>query len=177
MWAWVINSFGSVLLVHAYLQWLINLTDVALRGWILIKSYTFCRSINYFPLLWTQNWPGGVLKNTYELLNLRALKISKLHKNHIFQCMGKIFCVEFQRVPLKFHTKYLTHTLKDVDFIFGQYKKSLVTMSKWLAISFMMKSQHMYNISNEPIVWSFSLCHVNCIFYISNTSKLQYFLI
>ena len=54
--------------------------------------------------------PGGRFKNTYELLNLRALKISKLHKNHIFQCMGKIFCVEFQRVPLKFHTKYLTHT-------------------------------------------------------------------
>ena len=23
--------------------------------------------------------------------------------------MGKIFCVEFQRCPLKFHTKYLTH--------------------------------------------------------------------
>ena len=61
--------------------------------------------------------PGGRFKNTYELLNLRALKISKLHKNHIFQCMGKIFCVEFQRVPLKFHTKYRTHTLKDVDFI------------------------------------------------------------
>ena len=60
---------------------------------------------------------GGRFKNTYELLNLRALKISKLHKNHIFQCMGKIFCVEFQRVPLKFHTKYFTHTLKDVDFI------------------------------------------------------------
>ena len=61
--------------------------------------------------------PGGRFNNTYELLNLRALKISKLHKNHIFQCMGKIFCVEFQRVPLKFHTKYITHTLKDVDFI------------------------------------------------------------
>ena len=60
---------------------------------------------------------GGRFKNTYELLNLRGLKISKLHKNHIFQCMGKIFCVEFQRVPLKFHTKYHTHTLKDVDFI------------------------------------------------------------
>ena len=65
----------------------------------------------------TKPLPGGRFKNTYELLNLRALKISKLHKNHIFQCMGKIFCVEFQRVPLKFHTKYLTHTLKDVDFI------------------------------------------------------------
>ena len=31
--------------------------------------------------------------------------------------MGKIFCVEFQRVPLKFHTKYFTHILKDVIFI------------------------------------------------------------
>ena len=31
--------------------------------------------------------------------------------------MGKIFCVEFQRIPLKFHTKYLSHTLKDLDFI------------------------------------------------------------
>ena len=34
-----------------------------------------------------------------------------------FQCMDKIFCVEFQRIPLKFHTKYLTHTLKDMIFI------------------------------------------------------------
>ena len=61
--------------------------------------------------------PGGRFKKAYELLNLRALKISMLYKKHIFQCMGKICCVEFQRVPLKFHTKYLTHTLKDADFI------------------------------------------------------------
>ena len=62
----------------------------------------------------------GGFKNTYELLNprgWRALKISMLYKNRIFQCMGKIFCVEFQRFPLKFHTKYLIHTLKDVHFI------------------------------------------------------------
>ena len=65
-------------------------------------------------LKWLQGWKeGGRFKNMYEL----ALKISMLYKNHVFQCMGKIFCVEFQRVPLKFHTKYLTHTLKDVDFI------------------------------------------------------------
>ena len=61
--------------------------------------------------------PGGRFKNAYELLNLRALKIPMLYKNRIFQCMSKIFCVEFQRVPLKFHTKYLTHTVKDIDFI------------------------------------------------------------
>ena len=61
--------------------------------------------------------PGGRFKNPFELLNIRALKFSVVNKIHIFQCMGKIFCVEFQRVPLKFHTKYLTHTLKDMIFI------------------------------------------------------------
>ena len=65
--------------------------------------------------LWCR--PGGHFKNTYELLNLRALKYSPVNKIHIFQCMGKIFCVEFQRYPLKFHTKYLTHTLRDTIFI------------------------------------------------------------
>ena len=61
---------------------------------------------------------GGVrFKNMYELFNLRALKFSHVNKIHICQCMGKIFCVEFQRYPLKFHTKYLTHTLKDMIFI------------------------------------------------------------
>ena len=61
-------------------------------------------------------WGGG-FKNTYELLKLRALKFSYMNKIHIFQCIGKIFCVEFQRYPLKFHTKYLTRTLKDMIFI------------------------------------------------------------
>ena len=44
----------------------------------------------------------GRFKKVYELLNLGALKFSTLY---IFQCMGKIFCVEFRRVPLEFHTK------------------------------------------------------------------------
>ena len=35
----------------------------------------------------------------------------------IFQYMGKMFCVEFQREPLKFHTKYLTQTLEATIFI------------------------------------------------------------
>ena len=58
----------------------------------------------------------GRFKKAFELLNLRALKLSPVNKMQIFQCMGKIFCVEFQREPLKFHTKYLTHTLKDAIF-------------------------------------------------------------
>ena len=70
---------------------------------------------------WIKEWithvrSGGRFKNTYELLNLRALKFSPMNKICIFQCMGIIFCVAFQRYSLKFHTKYLTHTLKDVTF-------------------------------------------------------------
>ena len=69
--------------------------------------------------------PGGRFKNAYELLTLRALKFSHVNKIHIFQCMGKIFCMEFQRYPLKFHTKYLTHTLKDMIFMqFWNFKSS-----------------------------------------------------
>ena len=86
----------------------------------------FCRVVNVWagkqgkcPLITSKDdqGPGGHFKNTYELLNLRALKFSPANKVHIFQCKGKIFCVEFQRYPLKFHTKYLTHTLKDMIFI------------------------------------------------------------
>ena len=59
--------------------------------------------------------PGGVSKTLYEFLNLRALKFSPVNKICIFQCMGMIFCVEFERYPLKFHTKYLTHTLNKAN--------------------------------------------------------------
>ena len=65
----------------------------------------------------TEGTPGRCFKSTYELLNLRALKFSPLNKIHIFWCMGMIFYVEFQRYPLKFHTKYLTHTLKETIFM------------------------------------------------------------
>ena len=58
----------------------------------------------------------GMFQNTYELVNLRALKSSLLNKLHIFLCMGKIFCMEFQMVHLKFHTKSIIHTLKESIF-------------------------------------------------------------
>ena len=46
------------------------------------------------PAYWAA---GGHFKNTYELLNLTILKISPLYKNCIFQCLGEIYCMEFQR--------------------------------------------------------------------------------
>ena len=61
-------------------------------------------------LLW------GAFQRWVWALNLTALKISMLYKNHIFQCMGKLFFVEFQRVTLKFHIKYLTPYIERCGF-------------------------------------------------------------
>ena len=47
----------------------------------------------------------------------RLLAYSHFNNLHIFQCIDKMFCVEMQRISLKFHTKYLPHTLKDRTFI------------------------------------------------------------
>ena len=96
-------------------SWLLVMIWISLSCW---PQRTPCLpALTSGHFAWISEWPGGRFKNAYELLNLRALKIPMLYKNRIFQCMSKIFCVEFQRVPLKFHTKYLTHTLKDVSFI------------------------------------------------------------
>ena len=53
----------------------------------------------------------------FELLNIYlGVFVQTLQSNKRllipYSDMGKIFCVEFQRCPLKFHTKYLIHTLK-----------------------------------------------------------------
>ena len=57
-------------------------------------------------------WSGDHFKNVCKCWNFLLL-----NRIHIFQCMGKIFCGEFQSEPLKFHTKYLSRTSKDMIFI------------------------------------------------------------
>ena len=37
-------------------------------------------------------------------------------KMYILRCMGSKFCVKFQRCPLKFHTKFWTHTPQNFHF-------------------------------------------------------------
>ena len=41
---------------------------------------------------------GGPFKNTFELLNLRAIKFTHVNKIHLFQCMGKIFVYGISKV-------------------------------------------------------------------------------
>ena len=64
---------------------------------IVCKMTAILSGLECVKKTWDPVRSGGRFKNAYELLNLRALKISMLYKNHIFQCIGKIFCVEFQK--------------------------------------------------------------------------------
>ena len=57
---------------------------------------------------------GDHYKNAYELLNLMTLKFSALKKILKIQCMGKIFYVEFQRVPYLYIGRYDSHTTLDL---------------------------------------------------------------
>ena len=92
-------------------------SDMKLLDWNLFcwhdKTYIWLIEINWRFGLSTSR---GHFKNTYELLNLRALWFSHVNEIYIFQCMGKIFCVEFQRYPFKFHTKYLFPYIERYDF-------------------------------------------------------------
>ena len=71
----------------------------------------------------------------------QSSEIDSLHKIHIFQYMVKIVCVEFQWVPLKFHTKYLTHTWKCKFFLTKcwKFKSSqayvLICIFEWLTLA------------------------------------------
>ena len=57
----------------------------------------------------------NLVRKGLRVLNL--LRFQHYIKFQVFRYMGKIFGMEFQRYPLKFPTKYLTNTLKDVHFI------------------------------------------------------------
>ena len=94
----------------------------------------------------------GHFQKAYELIYLEALRFALFNKLHIFQCIGKILWVEFQRVPLKFHTKYLTHTLKDEIFIQCWRFKS----------SYIWGLAHVFKKDSSAII-SIERCHLTCL--------------
>ena len=53
--------------------------------------------------------------NSQDIISCQIFNIFR--KRHILQCMGSKFCAKFQRAPLKFHTKFWTHTLQYMLFI------------------------------------------------------------
>ena len=73
-------------------------------------SLAFVWGIHRGPVNCPHKWPvtrkmfpfdDVIMKKVYELVNLGGLKSPLLNKQHIFQCMDKIFCMELQRAPRK----------------------------------------------------------------------------
>ena len=63
--------------------------------------------------------PGGRLTKTYDVTIPRYRKSQRkitVGKMHILRCMGSKFCVKFQRAPLKFHTRFWTHSPQNMHF-------------------------------------------------------------
>ena len=65
------------------------------------QCVTCLRGIEVILRLYIFDCPEGRFKYVCELVNLGALKASLLNKHHIVQCMGKLCCMEFQRVHLQ----------------------------------------------------------------------------
>ena len=65
--------------------------------------------------------PGARLTKAYDVTIQRYrnshAKIGN-SKMHILRCMCSKFCVKFQRCPMKFHTKFWTHTPQNMHCIF-----------------------------------------------------------
>ena len=68
---------------------------------------------------WASCWvPGARLTKAYDVTIQRYRNShAKIEdsKMHILRCMGSKFCVKFQRCPLKFHTKFWTHTPQNIN--------------------------------------------------------------
>ena len=79
----------------------------------------WCSDCSFALLHWT-----GLQTIPKMLLNLRGLKMSLLDKTS-FNVWARIFCMEFQGVPLNCHTKCFTHTFKGLIFIQSKRYKSL----------------------------------------------------
>ena len=65
-------------------------------------------------------WIQGGGSKTLVLWALKSKSSKNLvfYKNRNIQRLAKIFSVEFQRFPVKFHSKYIAYTLKGVHFRF-----------------------------------------------------------
>ena len=74
-----------------------------------------CLCVRVSVCVWSGGgWVGGGVgvRNTYELLNLKALKIAMCCENRMFQCMGKI------KVPFEIpHKMSPPGTFQDYDII------------------------------------------------------------
>ena len=97
---------------------------------------------------------------------------------HFFHCMGKIFCVEFQRIPFKFQTKYRANAFKDIIHILTHVSEMVDTYlldidcspaefkseyKRTVGNRFInMWTEQVQNIHSNPILGTY--CNIKCNF-------------
>ena len=114
---------------------------------------------------------GCILKH-FELENLGALKCSLVDKLHIFQCVCKIFCAEFQVITFKLHKKYHTHAMTNTFYIQRQTLKALRFKSSY---SFLKKDSRYWDVCEwANIIIFFHKTWSKNYTNISNTRKITF---
>ena len=95
--------------------------------------------------------------------------------------MGKMLCVEFQRVHLKFNAKYLTHTLKDATLYNVENLRALKFKSSWAFLKCFTPHPHLQPPtpicdSQNILISNFltdTLCRMMCYYEIQLISTLR----
>ena len=123
---WFIWTFGNKFQWNSNQNSMIFIIENDLEN-LLANRWPFCLGLNVLRLFREAIWHHSLLVcygflveamcSEWDSIIYRLIPAVRMVDANIFQSTDKIFCVEFQRVPLKFHTKYLSHRLKDVDFI------------------------------------------------------------
>ena len=107
---------------HRYPECLEIETHVKLFEWCIhvdSKSRGFARCCDRTFYLLQNRGPGVRLTKTCDVIFQRyrtLYRTIKVRKMHILRCMGSKFCVKFQMCPLKYHTKFWTHTPQKISY-------------------------------------------------------------
>ena len=108
--------YNAVLILHAARPWATWYPNFIAKACILyIPNLLYTNNMKpktprvSVPFVYTTK---GAFQKRLRSRKCFSSKFSFINKLLISQCMGKIFCVEFQRDPFTCRTKYPTHTLK-----------------------------------------------------------------
>ena len=113
----VVNNIHAPVEASCYFKRMFNLCKLRSNIYFYTTRYVLLHVHWHYGS--THSGTGARLTKAYDVTiqryrNLHAkIEDSKIH---ILRCMGSKFCVKFQRFPLKFHTKFWTHTTQNVHF-------------------------------------------------------------
>ena len=114
---------------------------------------------------------GARLTKAYDVTIQRCRNLhAKIQDSrmHILRCMGSKFCVKFQRCPMKFHAKSLTHTPRNmhltrcwnltIDDILELLYRSLSETGPWSGIWFVIDASSVLTILPLSASFTPSIC-------------------